>query len=172
MLCSQVGTRTSRSTASSTLCPPPGKFFLPGCAKVDSTSSSQTFMRMCWCANSLAMTTQLLRRGSLFHVHRTTTSSWVDAGQLRTFLYPINAIASTFTLCVLPCPTACTHMHARGTLVSREEPRHRAVFVARGFALVATVSPFFLLSPPWATFPPGRASTMPSRCMPLSCAHK
>jgi hypothetical protein len=57
MLCSHAGTRTSRSAASPALCPPPGKFFPPGCMKVGSTSSSRTFMRTRLRANSLAMTT-------------------------------------------------------------------------------------------------------------------
>jgi hypothetical protein len=81
------------------------------------TSSSRTFMFTCSHANSLAMTTQPRRRGSLFPVRHATSSPWVDASQGRSFLYPINALASPFALCVLPCPTARRHVHARGTPV-------------------------------------------------------
>jgi hypothetical protein len=43
----------------------------------------------------------------------------------------------------------------------REEPRRRAVFVARGFALVATASPSFLLSPSWLSHRHSPAPTQP-----------
>jgi hypothetical protein len=131
--------------------------------KAGSTLSSRTFMRMRSRANSLAMTTQPRRWRSLFPDRRTTSSSWVDASQDRCFLYPISALASLFTLRVLPCPTACTH-----TL--REEPRYQAVFVARGFALVATVSPSFLLSPLWPSHRHSPAPTQPSPCTPRAKA--
>jgi hypothetical protein len=102
-------------------------------------------------------------RGSLFPVRPATSSLRVDAGQDRSFLYPISALASLFTLRVLLCPTARTHTPVWGTSTLREEPRRRAVFVARGFALVATASPSFVLSPLW---PSRRHSPTPTRSSP------
>jgi hypothetical protein len=52
------------------------------------------------------------RRGSLFPVRPATPSPWVDAGQDRSFLYPISALTSLFTLRFLPCLNR-VHTHAR-----------------------------------------------------------
>jgi hypothetical protein len=52
------------------------------------------------------------RRGSLFPIRPATPSSWVDAGQDRSFLYPISALTSLFTLHIMPCLN-CVHTHAR-----------------------------------------------------------
>jgi hypothetical protein len=51
-------------------------------------------------------------RGPLFHVRPAASSPWVDAGQDRSFLYPISALTSLFTLRILPCPNR-VHTHAR-----------------------------------------------------------
>jgi hypothetical protein len=48
----------------------------------------------------------------------------------------------------------------------REEPRRRAIFVARGFALDANASPSFLLSPSWPSHRHSPAPTQPSPCTP------
>jgi hypothetical protein len=57
-----------------------------------------------------------------------------------------------------------------GTSTLREEPRRRAVFVARGFALVTTASPSFLLSPLWLSHrhspAPTQSSPAPPRAKP------
>jgi hypothetical protein len=105
-------------------------------------------------------------RGSLFPVRPATSSSWVDASQDRSSLYPISALASLLMLRVLLCPTAQTHTTMWGTSTLREEPHRRAVFVARGFSLVATASPSFLLSPSWPSHRHSVAPTQPSPCTP------
>jgi hypothetical protein len=52
------------------------------------------------------------RRGSLFPVRPATSSPRVDAGQDHSSLYPNIALASLFTLRILPCPNR-VHTHAR-----------------------------------------------------------
>jgi hypothetical protein len=106
------------------------------------------------------------RRGPLFLVCPAASSPWVDASQDSSFLYPISALASLCTLSVLPCPTVCTHMPVWGTPTPPEEPRHPAIFVAQGFALAATASPSFLLSPSWLSHRHSTAPTQPSPCTP------
>jgi hypothetical protein len=64
------------------------------------------------------------RRGTLSPVRPATSSPRVDAEQDRFFLYPIGALASLFTLRILPCPNR-VHTHARV----------RDVDAARGTAL-------------------------------------
>jgi hypothetical protein len=51
-------------------------------------------------------------RGSLFPVRPAASSPWVDAGQDRSSLYPNIALASLFTLRILPCPNR-VHTHTR-----------------------------------------------------------
>jgi hypothetical protein len=106
------------------------------------------------------------RRGSPFPIRPATSSPWVDAGQDRSSLYPVRALASLLMLRVLLCPTARTHTPVWGTSTLREEPRRRAVFVARGFALVATASPSFLLSPSWLSHRHSPAPTLSSPSTP------
>jgi hypothetical protein len=48
------------------------------------------------------------RRGSLLPVGPATSSPWVDAGQGRSSLYPVGALASLLMLRVLLCPTTGT----------------------------------------------------------------
>jgi hypothetical protein len=82
----------------------------PRCAKAGSTSSSGAFMRTRSCANSLAMTSQPRRWGSLFPVRHATSSPWVDTCEGCSFVYPISALASHFALFL--ALSNCTHTHA------------------------------------------------------------
>jgi hypothetical protein len=63
------------------------------------------------------------RRGSLFPVRPATSSPRVDAGQDRSSLYPNIALASLFTLRILPCPNRVHTCSCRG---HRRRPRNRA----------------------------------------------
>jgi hypothetical protein len=59
------------------------------------------------------------RRGSLLPVGPATSSPRVDAGQDRSSLYPIGALASLFMLSVLPCLTVRTRARVRDVDAAR-----------------------------------------------------
>jgi hypothetical protein len=59
------------------------------------------------------------RRGSLSPVRPATSSPRVDAGQDRSSLYPIGALASLFMLSVLPCLTVRTRARVRDVDAAR-----------------------------------------------------
>jgi hypothetical protein len=98
------------------------------------------------------------RQGSLFPIRPATSSPWVDAGQDRSSLYPISALASLLMLRVLLCPTTGNHPR---------QPNRRLAHLERNQSTqIATTSSLCFTSPPRTSFrPPGRTSVRTSQCV-------